>query len=150
VVVALQSPKRWTTTASCSTKPSRQNQLHDYLNISQPGAYFHNRPRAAVGRQARRSGKARGSRQGRRAVTGDGFYMFGTPVHAPVVGKHYKAPFMVVVYQNRSYSTGTLRYHKRLWREGQLRRESRYDGGYFDPPIDFAKEAEAAGAYGRT
>jgi acetolactate synthase-1/2/3 large subunit len=22
------------------------------------------------------------------------------------------------------------------------------DGGYFDPPIDFAKEAEAAGAYG--
>jgi len=23
-----------------------------------------------------------------------------------------------------------------------------YDGGYFDPPIDFAKEAEAAGAYG--
>ena len=23
-------------------------------------------------------------------------------------------------------------------------------GGYFDPPIDFAKEAEAAGAYGET
>jgi acetolactate synthase-1/2/3 large subunit len=23
-----------------------------------------------------------------------------------------------------------------------------YPGGYFDPPIDFAKEAEAAGAYG--
>jgi thiamine pyrophosphate-dependent acetolactate synthase large subunit-like protein len=23
-----------------------------------------------------------------------------------------------------------------------------FDGGYFDPPIDFAKEAEAAGCYG--
>jgi thiamine pyrophosphate-dependent acetolactate synthase large subunit-like protein len=23
-----------------------------------------------------------------------------------------------------------------------------YPGGYFDPPIDFAKEAEACGAYG--
>lgn len=23
-----------------------------------------------------------------------------------------------------------------------------YEGGYFDPPMDFAKEAEAAGAYG--
>ena len=26
--------------------------------------------------------------------------------------------------------------------------KANYDGGYFDPPIDFAKEAEAAGAYG--
>ena len=25
-----------------------------------------------------------------------------------------------------------------------------FEGGYFDPPIDFAKEAEAAGAYGET
>ena len=27
---------------------------------------------------------------------------------------------------------------------------SDFEGGYFDPPIDFAKEAEAAGAYGET
>jgi acetolactate synthase-1/2/3 large subunit len=26
--------------------------------------------------------------------------------------------------------------------------KANYDGGYFDPPIDFAKEAEAAGCYG--
>lgn len=26
--------------------------------------------------------------------------------------------------------------------------QSGLEGGYFDPPIDFAKEAEAAGAYG--
>ena len=27
---------------------------------------------------------------------------------------------------------------------------SNFEGGYFDPPIDFAKEAEAAGAYGES
>ena len=43
------------------------------------------------------------------SVTGDGFYVFGTPIHALWAAEHYKAPFMVVVYQNRSYSTGTLR-----------------------------------------
>ena len=26
--------------------------------------------------------------------------------------------------------------------------KAQFEGGYFDPPIDFAKEAEAAGAYG--
>ena len=51
--------------------------------------------------------------------------MFGTPIHALWAARHYKAPFMAVVYQNRSYSTGTLRINSRLWREGQLRRQGR-------------------------
>ena len=87
-----------------------QNQLHDYLNISQPGAYFHN--------PASSGGWATGAAFGAKlaapekdviAVSGDGFYMFGTPIHALWAARHYKAPFMAVVYQNRSYSTGTLR-----------------------------------------
>ena len=60
-----------------------QNQLHDYLNISQPGAYFHN--------PASSGGWATGAAFGAKlaapdkdviAVSGDGFYMFGTPIHA--------------------------------------------------------------------
>src|ERR1051326_4817590 len=73
--------------------------------------------------------------------------MFGTPVHALWAAKHYKAPFMAVVYQNRSYSTGTLRINS-VYGKDSYTAKADYDGGYFDPPIDFAKEAEAAGAYG--
>src|SRR5262249_2492844 len=40
-------------------------------------------------------------------VTGDGFFMFGTPLPALWSAAHYKAPFLTVVFTNRSYSTGT-------------------------------------------
>jgi acetolactate synthase-1/2/3 large subunit len=125
-----------------------QNQVHDYLSLSQPGAYFHN--------PASSGGWAQGAAFGAKlaapdkdviAVSGDGFYMFGTPIHALWVARHYKAPFMAIVYQNRSYSTGTLRID-RVYGKDSYAGKSDYDGGYFDPPIDFAKEAEAAGAYG--
>ena len=102
-----------------------QNQVHDYLAISQPGAYFHN--------PASSGGWAPGAAFGAKlaapdkdviAVTGDGFYMFGTPIHALWAAKHYNAPYMAIVYQNRSYSTGTLRIN-RVYGQGQLRRQGR-------------------------
>ena len=126
-----------------------QNQLHDYLSISRPGACFSN--------PASSGGWAQGAAFGAKlaapdrdviAVSGDGFYMFGTPIHALWAANHYKAPFMAVVYQNRSYSTGTLRVRNVYGTENSYAAKANYDGGYFDPPIDFAKEAEAAGAYG--
>jgi acetolactate synthase-1/2/3 large subunit len=58
----------------------------------------------------------------------------------------YKAPFMAVIFQNRSYSTGT-RATASLYPNGHAVKGG-LEGGYFDPPMDFAKEAEAAGAYG--
>ncbi len=125
------------------------NQVHDYLNISQPGAYFHNpassggwTPGAAFG------AKLAAPDKDVIAVSGDGFYMFGTPIHALWAAKHYKAPYMSVVYQNRSYSTGTLRINRVYGADNSFAAKANYDGGYFDPPIDFAKEAEAAGCYG--
>ena len=53
---------------------------------------------------------------------------------------------MAVVYQNRSYSTGVLRVAN-IYPDGYAAKGG-YEGGYFDPPIDFAREAEACGAYG--
>jgi acetolactate synthase-1/2/3 large subunit len=126
-----------------------QNQVHDYLHISRPGSYFHNpgssggwSPGAAFG------AKLAAPERDVIAVSGDGFYMFGTPIHALWAARHYKAPFMAVVYQNRSYSTGTLRINSVYGAKDSYAAKADYDGGYFDPPIDFAKEAEAAGAYG--
>ena len=125
-----------------------QNQIHDYLNLSQPGAYFHNpassggwTPGAAFG------AKLASPTKDVIAVSGDGFYMFGTPIHALWAAKHYNAPYMSIVYQNRSYSTGTLRI-ERVYGKDSHTAKAGYDGGTFDPPIDFAKEAQAAGCYG--
>jgi acetolactate synthase-1/2/3 large subunit len=123
------------------------NQLHDYLHCAAPGSYFYNpgssggwAPGAALG------AKLAAPDRDVVAVTGDGCYMFGTPIHSLWAARQYDAPYLSFVYQNRSYSTGTLRL-SRVYPDGFAARGG-YHGGYFDPPIDFAKEAEAAGAYG--
>jgi acetolactate synthase-1/2/3 large subunit len=72
--------------------------------------------------------------------------MYSTAQAAMWAGAHYGAPFLTIVYQNRSYSTGTLRVKSTY--PDSFAAKAGYDGGYFDPPVDFAREAEAAGAYG--
>ena len=74
--------------------------------------------------------------------------MFGTPAPALWTAAHYKKPFLMVVYQNRTYSTATNRLNTAYPDAYAKRQDFDYQGGYFDPPIDFAREAEAAGAYG--
>jgi acetolactate synthase-1/2/3 large subunit len=123
------------------------NRLTDHLQCSGPSSYFCN-PGSSGGWAP---GAALGAKFGAPdrdvvAITGDGFYMFGTPTPALWTARHYGAPFLTVVYTNRSYSTGTTRLTA-LFPESHTQR-SGFEGGYFDPPIDFAKEAEAAGAYG--
>jgi acetolactate synthase I/II/III large subunit len=79
-------------------------------------------------------------------VTGDGFWMYGSPTAALWSARQYGAPFLSVIFQNRSYSTGT-RAAAALYPDGYAVRGG-LEGGYFDPPMDFALEAQAAGAYG--
>ena len=123
------------------------NQVHDYLQCDRPGSYFNN--------PASSGGWAPGAAFGAKlaapdrdvvAITGDGFYMFASAIHSLWSSRQYNAPYLTIVYQNRSYSTGTIRV-ARSYPDGYSAKAG-YHGGYFDPPIDFAKEAEAAGAYG--
>ncbi len=79
-------------------------------------------------------------------VTGDGFWMYGSPTAALWSARQYGAPFLSVIFQNRSYSTGT-RATAALYPGGHAV-SGGLEGGYFDPPMDFALEAQAAGAYG--
>jgi acetolactate synthase-1/2/3 large subunit len=123
------------------------NQFERYVTASRPGSYFANpgssggyTPGAAFGAKLAAPDKHV------IAVTGDGFYMFGTANAALWAGKHYGAPFTVVVYQNRAYSTGTLQVSSMY--PDSYAAKSGYEGGTFDPPVDFAKEADACGAYG--
>lgn len=123
------------------------NRLTPYLKMSRPGSYFHNPgssggwgPGAAFG------AKLAAPDRDVICVTGDGFYMFGVANAANWAAARHGAPFMTVIFQNRSYATGTSGVAA-AYPEGYAAR-SGFEGGYFDPPIDFAREAEAAGAYG--
>jgi acetolactate synthase I/II/III large subunit len=121
--------------------------LHDYLRCSRERSYFRN-PGSSGGWAPGFAFGAKLAAPDRDivAVTGDGFYMFGTPTAAIWSAAHHAAPFLTIVYQNRSYSTGVTRVAN-VYPDGYAARAG-YEGGYFDPPVDLAREAEAAGAWG--
>ncbi|MBN9080143.1 MAG: hypothetical protein BGP04_17910 [Rhizobiales bacterium 62-17] len=81
-------------------------------------------------------------------ASGDGYFMFGTPMAALWAANYHKAPYLSVVFVNGSYSTGTTGL-KRMYPQGVAVGSDNYSGGIFDPPPDFAKLAEANGGYGR-
>jgi acetolactate synthase I/II/III large subunit len=122
------------------------NPLPRFLKSSRPGSYFRN-PGSGGGWAP---GAALGAKLGAPdrdivAVIGDGFYMYSAATACLSAARRYGAPYLTIVFQNRSYSTGT-RATATFYPDGYSVR-SGLEGGYFDP-IDFAKEAEAAGAYG--
>jgi acetolactate synthase-1/2/3 large subunit len=82
-------------------------------------------------------------------ASGDGYFAFGTPLAGIWAASHHKAPFLSVVFVNRSYSTGTTGL-RRAYPEGNAVRAGNYDGGTFDPPPNYAKLAEAGNGYGET
>jgi acetolactate synthase I/II/III large subunit len=123
------------------------DRIFPYLRVSRPGSYFHNpgsaggwAPGAALG------AKLAAPERDVIAVTGDGFYMYAAATSALWAGARHNAPFLTIVFQNRSYTTGTVAVAN-SYPDGYAAR-SGFDGGYLEPAIDFAKEAEAAGAYG--
>jgi len=123
------------------------NRLADFLRCDRPGSYFGNpgssggwSPGAAFG------AKLAAPERDVVALTGDGFYMFGAGNAAISAAVRHGAPYLTVIYQNRSYSTGVTRIAS-TYPESYAAKAG-FDGGYFEPAIDFAKEAEAAGAYG--
>ena len=122
------------------------NRTDEYLHCDRPGTYFHNPgtsggwgPGAALG------AKIADPSRDVVMISGDGYYMFASPNPAIWAAQHYNAPFLSIIYQNRSYGTGTLRVAA-TYADSHAARAG-FDGGYFDPPIDFAMEATAAGAH---
>jgi acetolactate synthase-1/2/3 large subunit len=81
-------------------------------------------------------------------LTGDGTYMFTAPSSVHWMSRHYDAPFLQVVYNNRGWRApklATLSVHPSGY-------ASRADdlGATFDPPPDYAGIAVAAGgAFGQ-
>lgn len=120
-----------------------------YARRSQPGSYF----RSGGSSGGWGSGAAFGAKLAapeREVVlaSGDGYFMFGTPMAALWAARFHKAPYLSVVFVNGSYSTGTTGL-KNLYPQGVAVGGGNFNGGIFEPPPDFAKLAEANGAYGQ-
>jgi acetolactate synthase-1/2/3 large subunit len=79
--------------------------------------------------------------------TGDGYFMFGSPLAALWAASYHKAPFLTVVFVNGTYGTGTV-WLKRNHPDGVAVETNNYSGGTFDPPPSFGKLAEAANGHG--
>ncbi|MGH7773302.1 MAG: thiamine pyrophosphate-requiring protein [Candidatus Binatia bacterium] len=129
---------------------SNSDYVTSYHGRAQPGTYF--------GSGGSSGGWGTGAALGAKLAkpesdvilaAGDGFFLFGSPISALWTSAHYKAPFLTVVFANRSYSTGTTGL-KRTYPQGVAARTGNYEGGLFDPPPDFARIAESVNGYGET
>ena len=121
-----------------------------YHGRAQPGTYF----KSGGSSGGWGTGAAFGAKLARPQsdvvlASGDGYFMFGSPLPALWCAAHHKAPFLSLVFVNRSYSTGTTGL-KSTHPHGVVVQTGDYEGGLFDPPPDFAKLAEAANGYGET
>jgi len=80
-------------------------------------------------------------------ASGDGFFMFGSPLAALWAARHHKAAFLSVIFVNGTYSTGTTLL-RMAYPDGYAVRTGNFDGGKIEPVPDFAKLAETVGGYG--
>ena len=122
--------------------------VQSYARRTQPGTYF----RSGSSSGGWGSGASFGVKLARPDqdvihATGDGYFMFGTPLSALWAAGHHKAAYMAVVFVNGSYSTGTSELRS-AYPEGYGVSAANYGGGTFEPPPNFAKLAEAANGYG--
>ena len=81
------------------------------------------------------------------SLVGDGAYQFGSPSILLWAQARYEVPLLTVIANNRGYRTGTVRLREE-YPDGAAVRMNDYSGGTFDPPPDFAAQAEAAGGFG--
>jgi acetolactate synthase I/II/III large subunit len=127
---------------------SNSSLVETYHRRDRPGTFF--RSGGSAGGWG--SGAALGAKlaaPGKDVVlaTGDGYFMFGSPLSALWAQAHHKAGVLSVVFVNRSYSTGTNALRAQ-YPKGAAVSAGDFTGGLFDPPPNFAKLAEAANGYG--
>jgi acetolactate synthase-1/2/3 large subunit len=122
--------------------------VQSYAHRTQPGTYF----RSGSSSGGWGSGASFGVKLARPNqdvihATGDGYFMFGTPLPALWAAGHHKAAYLAVVFVNGSYSTGTSGL-RNAYPEGYGIAAANYEGGTFEPTPNFAKLAEAVNGYG--
>jgi acetolactate synthase-1/2/3 large subunit len=84
------------------------------------------------------------------SLMGDGAFIWGCPESTLWTAKTYQAPFLAVIFNNRAYAAikGLV---QRAYGEEKISAQTGLDSGVdINSPPDYAKIAEACGAYGRT
>jgi acetolactate synthase-1/2/3 large subunit len=79
-------------------------------------------------------------------AVGDGFFQFGVPNAALWSAVKYDCPFLVLVFQNNQWTTGTNDV-RRQFPDGYCVESGNFEGGTFEPAPDLAKLAQSVGAY---
>src|SRR5438309_561668 len=87
---------------------SNGDHVRTFHQRSQPGTYFKSGGSSGGwGSGAALGAKLAAPNQDVVLASGDGFFMYGSPLEAMWSAAHYKAPFLSLIFVNRSYSTGT-------------------------------------------
>jgi len=127
---------------------SNYRPVADVLHRNEPGTYFTSGPTAALGWYG---GAALGAKLANPsktavAVTGDGSFPFSLPSTVPWMARKYEAPFLTVILNNRAWKSpmlSAMAWH-RDWYTSQVSSDDLHVT--FDPPLDHAQVAVAAGA----
>ena len=123
--------------------------VHEHLAMTRPGSTF----TSGAGSLGWGGGAAIGAKLAKPdatvvCVTGDGCFMFSVPATVHWMARHYGAPFLQIVLNNRGWKApkmSLLGVHP----DGVASRANSIDNT-FDPPADYASIATAAGSgYGR-
>jgi acetolactate synthase-1/2/3 large subunit len=122
--------------------------VRTYARRDKPGTYL--RTGSSAGGWG--SGAAIGAKLAARdrdvvLTSGDGFFMFGSPLAALWAARFHRTPFLSVLFVNGIYSTGTTLLHH-SYPDGYAVRTRNFNGGVIDPVPDFAKLAETVNGYG--
>jgi acetolactate synthase-1/2/3 large subunit len=81
------------------------------------------------------------------ALTGDGSFVFGSPVAALWTAEQAKAPFLTVIFNNAGYNASKMPVLQ-LFPDGASRRADAFPGVRLSPPPDYALLAQSCRAHG--
>ncbi len=118
--------------------------IGDHLRMNRPGTLF----TSGGGSLGWNGGAAIGAKLAAPdktviALTGDGSYMFSVPSSVHWIARHYKTPFLQIIYNNRGWKApkmSALTLHP----DGYASRANDI-GVSFDPPPDYSAIAAASG-----
>lgn len=144
IVTAMVRPYINADTIVLSEGISHYHTIIDHLNLTHPGSLH----ASGGGSLGWHGGAALGAKLAAPdktivAMTGDGSYMFSVPSSVHWMSRHYRAPFLTVIFNNRGWKSpklSTLAVHP----DGYASRANDI-GVAFDPPPDYAGIAAAAG-----
>jgi len=84
------------------------------------------------------------------SLVGDGTFIFGNPIPALWAANVYHAPFLCIIFNNKSYNVARGAIRRTYGEQSFSEKTGVWIGVDITPPPDYALIAQACGAYGQT